>query len=354
MSKKSPRKLRAAVIGLGIGRLHVGWYLNSGRAEVVAVCDTSAERRENVKKQFKQKAADWAEYSDYRRMLREVKPEVVSVALPNFLHAPVTLAALRAGAHVLCEKPPAMNVAQARAMERLAAKGKRALSFNLSYRTAPASLAVRRWVDAGELGTIYHARTSWLRQAGIPRGTGWFSDAAKAGGGPLIDLGVHRIDLAWWLMGEPEPATADAATFRKFGHKIHGKKYTVEDFAAGLIRFKDGRTLALEIAWHSFCEKREQMSTELYGEKGGAIQRNTAEGGYHFECLLLKEVAGERAVVRPAQLPKTGPDDNPIAQLCRHVQEGTPLVITPRSGVCVQRMLDALYRSAAMGRVVKV
>jgi predicted dehydrogenase len=296
---------------------------------------------------------DWAFFNDYRKLLKEIKPDVVSVALPNFLHAPVTLDALRAGAHVLCEKPPAMNVREAVAMEKEARKRGRALSFNLSYRAAPASLLLKKWTDENRLGPIYHARTIWHRQRGIPKGTGWFFDAKRAGGGPLIDLGVHRIDLAWWLMGEPEPATVSAATFRKFGPKVHGPQYTVEDFGSGFVRFKDGRTLSLEISWHSFCEKKETMSTELFGEKGGAVQRNTPAGGYEFECLLFQEMGGERVEVKPSALPKPGPEDNAAAQLCRFIQDGTPLSISARSGVCLQRILDGLYASAKIGREVK-
>ena len=195
------KKLRCGVIGVGMGKGHIKGYQSHPDAEVVAVADTDPVRL--------QAAADELQvpqrYTDARRMLRRENLDIVSIATPNKFHLPLALAAFDAGCHVLCEKPMALNAAEGRRMIAAAKKARRRLMINFSYRFTEQAAALKQQVDSGILGDVYFGRTVWHRRRGIPRFGGWFGIKKLSGGGPLIDLGVHRLDLALWLMGYPKP-----------------------------------------------------------------------------------------------------------------------------------------------------
>ncbi len=219
MSKSTQSKpVTAAVIGLGMGRGHLNGLLADSRVKVVGACDKTPERIDRVRNQHPELPKDLF-YDDYQQMIDKTAPQAVVIALPNVLHHPVTMYALKAGCHVLGEKPMAMNVAEAKEMAETARKLKRTLMINFSYRFKPTTIAMEKAIASGQLGEIYFANTGWLRQNGIPRGVGWFYKKKMAGGGPLIDLGVHRIDLAWYLMGRPKVASVSGTTFQHFGPK---------------------------------------------------------------------------------------------------------------------------------------
>jgi len=350
MSKRTPApsKPTAAVIGLGIGRGHLRALRANPAVRLVGACDTTPERISRVRDELPDLTADLF-FDDYATMLKRTKPDAAIVALPNALHHRVTLDCLRAGAHVLCEKPMAMNVAEAQEMADTADKLGKTLMINFSYRFKPTTAAMEDVVNAGQLGEIYFARTGWLRQQGIPRGVGWFYKKQQAGGGPLIDLGVHRIDLAWYLMGKPKVTSVCGATFQKFGPN-QLPEFDVEDFAAGQIRFADGRCLQVAVSWASFCEHPEQMWTELYGTKGAAIERNTG-GGYQWTVKFLQDLAGYRIGGEPTRLPSQGP--GPIDHFVDCLVAGKQPGPSAADGVEVQRMLDGLYESARTGREVR-
>ncbi len=265
-------KITAAVIGLGMGRGHLNNLLANPNVKVVAACDKAPERIARIQQEHPELKADFF-YDDYQKMIDRARPEAVIIALPNFLHHPVTMATLKAGVHVLCEKPMAMNCTEAAEMASTASRLGKALMINFSYRFKATTMAMEKVIAAGQVGQIYFASTGWLRQNGIPS-RGWFYRKQMAGGGPLIDLGVHRIDLAWYLMGRPKVESVSGMTFQKFGPKV-AADYDVEDLAAGFVKFKDGRCMQITVSWASFCETPEQMWTELYGTDGAAIERNS-------------------------------------------------------------------------------
>jgi len=345
--RASITKVKAAVVGLGMGRGHLRALLGIDAVQVVAVCDKSPERISLVRQQHPE-LPDQVYFDDYSKMLKQTRPDAVIIALPNYLHHPATLEALKAGADVMCEKPMATNLQQAVEMAETARRFDRILMINFSYRFKPTTQAMREVVESGELGEIYFARTGWLRQKGIPRGTGWFYRKEMAGGGPLIDLGVHRIDLAWYLMGRPKVRSVTGVTFQKFGPtSVEG--FDVEDLAAGFIRFADGRAMTVAVSWDSFCEQPEQMWTELYGTAGAAIERNVG-GGYEWTVKFLKEVAGYRIGSEPARLPRQVP--GPVEHFIDCVINRTQPLASAEDGVEVQKMLDGLYQSAETGREV--
>jgi len=348
------RKIRVAVIGLGMGYHHVMNYRACGDAELVAVCDVDRARLAEL-------SAPWTgvkTYTDHREMLDKEKLDAVSIAVPNDLHCPLTCEALERGLHVLCEKPMALNAAEAKKMRDLAKEKHLKLMINFAYRWVPQARVLKSFVDAGELGTIYYGRTRWMRSRGAPGLGSWFTQKKHSGGGPLIDLGVHRIDFALWLMGFPEAKSVSGATYYHLAQeaaRVQKKKCDVEDLAAAFIRFKNGATLVVEASWDMHGERFEDQLTELYGTKGGIVQRNVGEGGgvysvSGYEMKLFKDLHGKLVEVTPkiqAQPGETSP-----AHFVDCIEHDREPEASADHGVYVMKILDAIYESAATGHEV--
>ena len=292
-------KLKAGVIGLGMGYNHLRGYMTHPDVEVVAVADRQEGRRERAKQEFQIEKV----YAEGIDLIRNEKLDILSVAVPNNQHKELTIAGLKAGAHVFCEKPMAMNAAEAEEMLATAKECNRQLGIDFSYRFTPQSRAMKALVEEGRLGEIYYARSVWLRRRGVPGGTGsgfntegasgsWFYDRAQSGGGPLIDLGVHRLDLALWMMGYPEVAWVMGSTYNKIAPALV-RNYTVEDFACAMIKFRNGATLELDASWTGNIKENEQMSTRLLGDKGGIYQYNLNEG-YTYDVEYYQEIDGKQ------------------------------------------------------------
>jgi predicted dehydrogenase len=341
--------ITCAVIGLGMGRGHAQAYKAHPDAKLVAVVDTDAKRAKAAEAEFGCTA-----YADVAEMLAAARPDVVSIATPNVFHAPLTIQALEAGAHVLCEKPMAMNAAEGRAMLAAAEKAKRRLMINFSYRFSPATYFVRQQVTAGALGKIYAGRTVWHRRRGMPGFGGWFGQKKMSGGGPLIDLGVHRLDLALWLMGHPKPKWVLANTFNPIAARLakeQGKAYDCEDSAFAMIRFADGTMLEVEASWAVNQGQNEFMETRLYGTDGGLIQHNAGEG-YDFTSTVFTERGGIQMDITPhAPIPEAV---SAYAHFINAIRDGKPHDATGEQGLLVMEILDAIYASAASGDPVKI
>ncbi|MBN1556601.1 MAG: Gfo/Idh/MocA family oxidoreductase [Lentisphaerae bacterium] len=343
-----PQKLRAAVIGLGMGRHHAREYAEHRRVELVALADPDADRLAEIGNLHKVPRL----YADARKMLRDEDLDLVSVATPNAYHAPLSIAALQAGCHVLCEKPMAMNARQARRMAETARSAGRRLMINFSYRFDPQSRALKREVDRGVLGDVYFGRTVWLRRQGVPERESFFLQS-HSGGGPLIDLGVHRLDLALWLMGHPKPRWVMAGTYdhlaRAWARK-KGYRYEVEDLAVALIRFDNGATLEVESSWMSHIQEQELMHTRLLGTRGGLVHRNV-DGRYVFEGHIYTERRGKPVDIRPQPPARK---TSAMQHFVSCILNGTPHTATGEEGLVVMQVLDALYRSAAEKRPVRI
>jgi len=352
---KKKRALHVGVIGLGIGRWHASNFDESRRCKLVAVCDQN-ERLRTITCDKHGLPAD-SGYGDYRRMFADAKRtglEAVSIALPNKLHAPVTVAAMKAGLHVLCEKPMSTSAAGARRMIEAAKAARKTLMINFSSRFEWESWAIKRAIEAGKIGDIYFARSIWHRRRGVPIGSQWFTTKSMSGGGPIIDLGVHRLDLAMWLMGNPKPVTVSASTFAVFGPDIakkQGKTYDVEDLGCALIRFDNGATLILEASWAANIQMADEIATHLYGDKGGMVYRNLSDEPWS-EAILFDESRG-------------GPRDTPLAKPAKATLssfqefvnaclDGREPIATAQQGLDVQVILDAIYKSAATGKEVRL
>lgn len=344
-------KLRVGIIGLGIGRSHIRGYQSHPNVEVAAIADLDETKLKATGDEFKIPGR----YRDAQEMFAKEKLNIVSVCTPNKFHKPLTLAALAAGCHVLCEKPMAMNTAEAREMLDAAKRAQKRLMINFSFRFNAPSRALKAQVDVGTLGDIYFARTIWLRRQYMPRMGGWFGQKELSGGGPIIDLGVHRLDLALWLMGYPRPAWVMASTSNAICSrqaKETGAKFDVEDFGVALIKFQNGATLELEASWTSHIAERELMETRLLGTLGGAVQRNVGEG-YNFEAELFVERNGAHYDMKLHHPP--GPDlPNQFHHFIDSILQDKPHIATGEEGLIVMELLDAIYESAASGRPVQI
>ncbi len=340
--------VRLGIVGFGgMGRGILRRSEELDQVEATAVVDTQPERREEAVGEHGLEAFESA-----GELIDAVVADAVYVATPNKFHAPLSIECLRGGLHVFCEKPMAMNAAEGEQMISAAREADRKLTINLSYRANSSARALKGAVDEGLLGDVYFARTRWIRNRGIPGMRGWFVRKDMAGGGPLIDLGVHRIDLALWLMGHPEPASVTGVTYDTLGRQLaaeQGQEYTVEDLAAGFVRFTNGAALSLVASWATNSEWREDMSTQVYGTRAGAAHRSVG-GGYNFEARLWGELGGTFS--ETTLHPRSGRGH--LEAFADSILTDAPVPVDPEDALRVQRIIDGLYESAATGQEVKL
>lgn len=345
----SRRTLRIGVIGLGWpGQMHAKAVLATRSATLHAIADTSPERRA---RHLKEHPAE-KEFSGYEAMLADPDVDAVIICLPNFLHYPASLAALKAGKHVLCEKPPTMNAREMLKLKREAERRGLVYMFGRQARFSGEMIAARKLVNAGKLGEIYFARSVWLRNRGIPIGIGgWFLDKARAGGGAMIDIGIHTLDNAWFLMGSPRPLTVSAQVFQKFGRLVPDDiKNDVDDCGFAFIRFENGAVLSLETAWASnlpdsmIPEWNGLITCLVHGTKG-ALQTEP--------CRWFK---GHREKVEEIAIDPEPADcfQLQLADFLRAIRTGGQPVSDAAHAVDLMEMLDAIYKSSVTGREVRI
>ena len=274
------KKWRVGIIGIGgiCKGSHLPEYLSDERLEVAALCDIIIERAEEIRDKY---FPDAAVYSDYKELLKDESIDSIDICTPNYLHSIIAVAAFEAGKHVFCEKPDAVSVSEVMRMKEAADKAGKTLMVMRNNRWVSASKYAKKYIESGRMGEIYCGRCGWQRRRGIPGKGGWFTTKEQSGGGPLIDLGVHMIDLAIWLMGNPTPVAVSGNTYMKFadndvsdsvnsdfGNKNSEGTFDVEDLAMGMIRFDNGALLQIEFSWASNIEK-ENRFVELRGTKAG-------------------------------------------------------------------------------------
>jgi predicted dehydrogenase len=349
-------KIPVGVIGLGIGKHHIEGYLSNPNCTVVAIADTDKTRLETVGNQY----GITNRFSSAEALIDSDLCQVISVATPNKFHRELSIRALEKGAHVLCEKPMAMNAEEARSMIEAAQRTGKRIMINFSYRFTMPARALKKRIETGDLGEAYYGRSLWLRRRGMPGFGGWFGNKDLAGGGPLIDLGVHRLDLALWFMGYPEVDYVAGATYALIATEIakrEHKPYSVEDLAVGFIRFKNGASLSLEASWAGNIKENELMETRILGNKGGLVHRNIGEG-YQFEAEFFSEHEGfqwdERYHEASGWAAGSPKPDTAMSHFIDAIVEGIPHEADGREGLVVMHILDALYRSAEIGQPVKL
>jgi len=344
-------KIKAAVVGLKAGGGHAGHYAASPHVSEVVICDIDEERLNAVG----EKHAISKRYTDYDRMLAEEKPDIVSVAAPNFLHLPFTVKALEAGAHVLVEKPMARNSAEAQEMLECAKRCGKKLMIHFNQRFQKEVLALKQVIDDGKLGEIYFIRTAWKRRRGVPWWYPLASGKETCGGGALVDLGVHVLDRTMWLCGFPEPEWVLGNTFNKLSREEAAQKginFELEDMAVAMFRMKNGAMLELEASWASNREN-EAVMTRLYGTKGGALLESVVNPEKSVTTKLFLEENGVLSDYELYDIAKDMPPGNVRQAFIDAVVNDTEVPCTPAQGVMINRMLDLVYESAKTGMPVK-
>lgn len=344
------QELKVGVIGLGMGRNHVIGFNEHPHAKVVAISDMNEKVLEEIGNEHKVENR----YTDPYKMLEKESLDIVGIATPNKFHKPLALAAFEAGTHVFCEKPMALNSVEAREMLAVSKEKNLRIMIDFSYRFTPQSWQLKKEVESGILGDIYFADTKWLRRRGLPGFGGWFGQKAMSGGGPLIDLGVHRLDLALWLMDYPKPVWVMGSTYNPIASRLSKEQnqlFDVEDFATAVIKFDNGATLNLNASWASNIKEKELMETRLLGTKGGLVQHNVG-GGYDFEAEIYIEKNGAQYNMQPHGKIPGAP--NAECHLAECIINNTPHIATGEEGVTVMELLDAIYESAAKGEPIKL
>jgi predicted dehydrogenase len=340
-------KLRYGIIGTGniAGWKHLTGYSELREdVEITAACDTNEKRLKEVGQKYNIPHL----FTDYNDLLALNEIDMVSICLPNYLHAPVTIKALKSGKHVHCEKPMAMN--ENEALEMLKAKNEtgRKLMIGLNNRFTPTSTFVKKYIDGGNLGDIYFAKCGWIRRKGLPSNA-WFQSKELSGGGPLIDLGVHYIDLVMYFLDYPELVSAVARKYKKFGgteaaplysYKDGSQadwKYDVEDFVAGFLELKNDVSVSFEISWASNVEK-ELMFYEIYGNKANIRFSN-------WEVDIFTVINGEFADIHP-KIETAVYSETEFKHFIKCIRTGCePSISNIEQCVKMMKIVDAVYRS---------
>lgn len=343
-------RIKAAIIGSGqVARVsHIPGYRQQEGVEIIAACDTNEASIQAFAGEFGIEHS----YTDYKQMLKECRPDVVSVCVPNKFHRQIVEDALNLGAHVFCEKPPAVSKEEAQSMYETAVKADRILTYDFHFRHGLNVKTAKDKIGHGELGEIYRAKATWLRRRGIP-GWGNFISKDMQGGGPLIDIGAHMLDLSLYLLDYPQIAYVCASMSDRIGKQYKNglmgrwnpEKFTVEDGLFGYIQFENGTSLELDTAFALNMKDKDKRNVELFGTKSG------------ISLFPLEQYGGEDAVPYNQEFPLLQEGDlhfTAIGNFIKACRQEEELLVTAEQGYYVQTLIDALYQSAREGQPVKL
>mgnify|MGYP001851310810 FL=1 len=354
-------KVRIGIIGCGgiANNKHMPALHRLPDVELVAFCDIIVERAEKAAKEYGVEGAKV--YEDYKELLKDETIDVVHVLTPNREHSFITVDALEAGKHVMCEKPMAINTEEAQKMLDAAKRTGKKLTIGYQNRYRPDSWYLKRACDNGDLGEIYYAKAHAIRRRAVPT-WGVFLNEEEQGGGPLIDIGTHALDLTLWTMNNYEPKMVVGSVYKKLGDQRESgnawgdwnpEEFTVEDSAFGYIVMKDGATIVLESAWALNSLDVDEAKTSLCGTKAGADMK----GG-----LRINKVQYGKQVVENVNLEAGGvaffdggaanPEDIEARMWIDAVKNDTDVVVKPEQAIVVTKILEAIYQSAREGKPV--
>jgi predicted dehydrogenase len=354
--------LRVGVIGLGwAGQQHVAAYDALPGAKVVAIAGLEETVRHSLATRYRidRQVAEWQELLELGNL------DAVSVAVPTFLHAPIAIAALERGIHVLSEKPIARNASEADAMVQAARTADRVLDIAFNHRQRGDIQQLKAVIDAGRLGRPYYAKAWWLRRTGIPTLGSWFTRAELAGGGPLVDIGVHVLDYSLFLLGNPDVRAVSASTYDLLASTGFGsnptsgktgatdaKTFDVEDLAAVFMRLADGGTLLVEASWAAHRPDGDEFGITLYGTDGGAelIVEDYAPSG---SLRIFTDDDGAAVATPVAAKPGRG-HAAVVEQFVAKIRAGDWRRHDGSGAAALARVVDACYRSAADQREIRL
>ena len=345
--------IRFGLIGAGgIAEYTASDILRHDQTAIVAIADPTVERARGLAQRTGAVALD-----DPTALLRRDDIDAVYIAVPNQLHASLTISALEHGKHVLLEKPFATSLDAALAAATSAERHGRLLMLGMNQRFDPQVQRARALHAAGRLGDVYHAKAYWRRRAGIPRIGSWFTSKAASGGGALLDIGVHMLDATLFILGNFAPASVTGATFTRFGQRGLGDgnwgrsertftNFDVDDFATALIRMDNGLVIALDAAWAMHQPTAEERGIELFGDDGGlsvfsnSLYRPDADGSF---------LSSEGQPPGPLAFPHC----SRVHHFVNVLLEREAAVVNIDEALAVQRILDAIYASARTGVEVR-
>jgi len=345
------RKYRYGCIGAGgiaINK-HLKGYSNLDNVEICAISDISVEALNKIKKTY----PEIRTYTNHSEMIEKENLDLLSVCTPNKFHKEYTIDALKAGINVHCEKPIAMNEQEAIEMVEASKKYNRKLMLGLNNRFTNQACFVRDFIKDGGLGNIYYVRCGWRRRRYIPKIGGWFTNKELSGGGPLIDLGVHFIDLTMHFMKYPEPISVSASTFRKFSNSkcknlniprdIGEYSYNIEDLATGFVRLDNGASISFEFSFAMNNEKEEYFY-ELFGDVGGVSFKNG-------ELKIYTEYNNTIVDIIPnTNYPQKEIDE--FKHFIDVIENKVECLSRPEDGIKMMQIIDATYKSAQLKKEV--
>lgn len=354
------KKMRVGIIGCGgiSGGKHLPAIRKQGNIEVVAFCDKIIERAEEFRVKF-----DWPEaevFADYKDLLK-LELDAVYVLTPNREHSFISIDALKAGKHVICEKPMAKTAAEAQQMLQAAKETGKLLTIAYQNRYRPDSTYLKRACANGELGDIYVAKAHAIRRRAVPT-WGVFLDEEEQGGGPLIDIGTHALDLTLWMMDNYEPQMVVGSVYKKLGDQTEtanawgdwdATQNTVEDSAFGFIKMKNGATILLESSWALNTLDVKEARTSLCGTLAGADMND----GLRINKVKYNKQVIEKPELDATNIPYfdgTGESEEVVEQQVFYdaVMNGGDLVVKPEQALIVTKILEAIYESDRTGQPV--
>ncbi len=349
------KKLRIGIVGTGnIAGVHLDAYKKVQNAQIVAACDINPENLKTAAEKYGIKNT----YPTLTEMIKNEELDAVDVCVWNCNHAKCSIEALNAGLHVLCEKPMAANAKEAEEMIEAAKRNNKLLMIGFVLRFDDETKIAKDFIDNDYLGDIYYSKAIYLRRHGAPGG--WFTDKSRSAGGPIIDLGVHVIDLTRYLMGKPKALSVFASTENRLKNRPHLKTsvgwkpkdakpddvYDVEDFGIAMIKYEGGKTTLLETSYSINGES--VTKKELYGTKGGMNLNGQS-------TKIYTEVNGFLADIMPVTENYNDSCDMFEAET-RHFTDcclnGTTCIASSEDGLEVMKILDAIYESAKTGHEV--
>lgn len=342
--------LKVGIAGGGWpGLRHAEGYKAAGGVKVVAVADPIPERCAKLVAAASVGDAFPRAVEDVQSLVHDKELDAISICLPTDMHVAVAIAAMKAGKHVVIEPPPGPTLAAAKQLAKAAVKYGKVLMYGLQRRYGAAEQAAMQAIEKGYVGEPFHARAAWTRLRGVPHGTGWYTDPEKSGGGALIDMGLPFFDLAWSLMGQPEPQTVFAVTQKRFGD-LAGE--TVEESATAIIRFANGASLELVCAWATNLPPSQVGTVCRVSGDAGAVEVYTPRGP-----LVYRGFDGHKGAP-PKETPLKLPKVAGHAAMLRHFRECVATGEAPATGVdtglTLMAVVEALYKSATTGKSADV
>ena len=355
------KRLRIGIIGCGgiANGKHMPSIKAVDRADMVAFCDLIPERAEKAAKEYG--TPDAKVYTDYQELLKNPTIDVVHVLTPNRSHAQLTIDALHAGKHVMCEKPMAKTAEDARRMVQAAKETGKKLTIGYQHRHKPESRFLKSVIERGDLGDIYYAKALAIRRRGTPN-WGVFLNEYEQGGGPLIDIGTHSLDLTLYLMNNYKPRMVVGTKYKKVEHPECGNPWggwpeganTLEDAAFGFIVMEDGATITLDATWAlNTIEPIQEGSVQLCGSKAGAqIKNGLSINKAEFDRLV--EIKPDMAAGGVAFYDgvKETPGITEQRRWLDAIENDTDPVVLPEQACVVSEILEAIYTSARTGEPV--